>query len=110
SPRRAPEGLCLEAYDRELDYLFETLQRLGAGPREVEDLAQEVFVVLHRNWATLDRTRPLRRYLFGGAFRVVCTHRRRRTRESPHPALDAEDAGRSPEGRLQNKESVALLM
>jgi len=106
----APESSCLEAYDRELDYLFETLQRLGAGPREVEDLAQEVFVVLHRNWATLDRTRPLRPYLFGVAFRVVCTHRRRRTREIPHPALDAEDAGRSPEGHLQNKESVALLM
>ena len=106
----APESSCLEAYDRELDYLFETLQRLGAGPREVEDLAQEVFVVLHRNWPTLDRTRPLRPYLFGIAFRVVCAHRRRRTREIPHPALDAEDAGRSPEGHLQNKESVALLM
>jgi RNA polymerase sigma-70 factor (ECF subfamily) len=106
----APETSCIEVYERELDYLFETLQRLGAAPREVEDLAQEVFVVLHRNWPTLDTTRPLRPYLFGVAFRIVCAHRRRRAREIPYPGLDAEDAGGSPEGVLQSKESVQLLM
>ena len=82
-PAPAPETSCLEAYNRDLDYLFETLQRLGAGAREVEDLAQEVFVVLHRHWPALDTTRPLRPYLFGVAFRVVCAHRRRRKREVP---------------------------
>jgi RNA polymerase sigma-70 factor (ECF subfamily) len=109
-PAPAPETSCLEAYNRDLDYLFETLQRLGAGAREVEDLAQEVFVVLHRHWPALDTTRPLRPYLFGVAFRVVCAHRRRRKREVPWLGLDAEDSGSSPEGQLQSKESVALLM
>jgi RNA polymerase sigma-70 factor (ECF subfamily) len=109
-PVPAPESNCLEAYERELDYLFETLQRLGAAPREVEDLAQEVFVVLHRHWPTLDTTRPLRPYLFGVAFRVVCAHRRRRAREVPYPGLDAEDGSSSPEGLLQSKQAVALLM
>ena len=71
-PAPACESACLAAFDRELDYLFGTLRRLGAAPREVEDLAQEVFVVLHRNWPTVDTTRPLRPYLFGVAFRVVC--------------------------------------
>ena len=103
------ESSCLEAFDEELDYLFETLRRMGAGPREVEDLAQEVFVVLHRHWPTLDTTRPLRPYLFGVAFRIVCAHRRRRAREIPYAALDAEDGAVSPEGSLQSKESVALL-
>ena len=104
-----PESRCLEAFDRELDYLFETLQRLGAGPREVEDLAQEVFLVLHRNWPTLDLTRPLRPYLFGVAFRIVYAHRRRRAREIPYSGLDAPDTGTSPEGLLQSKQSVELL-
>jgi RNA polymerase sigma-70 factor (ECF subfamily) len=104
-----PLSSCLEAFDRELDYLFETLQRLGAGPREVEDLAQEVFVVLHRNWPTLDLARPLRPYLFAVAFRVVCAHRRRRAREIPYAGLDAPDTGTSPEGSLQSKQSVELL-
>jgi len=108
-PAPTPERNCFEAFDRELDYLFETLQRLGAGPREVEDLAQEVFLVLHRNWPTLDLTRPLRPYLFGVAFRVVCAHRRRRAREIPHPSVDAPDVGINPEGVLQSKQSVELL-
>jgi RNA polymerase sigma-70 factor (ECF subfamily) len=109
-PAPAPESSCVEAYDRELDYLFETLQRLGAAPREVEDLAQEVFVVLHRNWPLFDTTRPLRPYLFGVAFRIVCAHRRRRAREIPYPGLDAPDGGSSPEGALQSKQSLELLM
>lgn len=108
--RQTPENQCLAAFDSELDYLFETLRRLGAGPREIEDLAQEVFLVLHRNWSTLDTTRPLRPYLFGVAFRIVCAHRRRRAREIPTPALDLEDHTVSPEGSLQSKESVALLL
>jgi RNA polymerase sigma-70 factor (ECF subfamily) len=109
APSRALESACLHAFDTELDYLLETLQRLGAAPREIEDLAQEVFVVLHRNWPTLDTTRPLRPYLFGVAFRVVCAHRRRRAREVPFPALEAEDGAVSPEGWLQGKEAVTLL-
>ena len=86
-----PESNCLDGVRRELDYLFQTLRRLGARPREIEDLAQEVFLVLHRNWPTLDTTRPLRPYLFGVAFRIVCAHRRRRAREIPFAAVDAED-------------------
>jgi RNA polymerase sigma-70 factor (ECF subfamily) len=104
-----PEIACVEAFERELDYIFETLRRLGAAPREVEDLAQEVFVVLYRKWPSVDTTRPLRPYLFGVAFRIVCAHRRRRAREIPYAALDAEDSAASPEGSLQAKESVALL-
>ena len=105
-----PESACIEAFGQELDYLFATLRRLGAGPREIEDLAQDVFVVLYRNWPSLDLARPLRPYLFGVAFRVVCAQGRRRSREIPYPVLDPEDGGASPEGLLVNKESVALLM
>ena len=104
------ESNCLEAFDHELSYLFQTLQRLGASPREIEDLAQEVFVVLHRNWPTLDTTRPLRPYLFGVAFRIVSTHRRRGARETPYAVLDLEDGAPSPEASLQSKESAALLV
>ena len=109
-PEPTPGGSCIEAFDKELNYLFETMRRLGAVPREIEDLVQEVFVVLYRNWPTLDTTRPLRPYLFGVAFRIVCAHRRRRAREIPYPGLDAEDATVGPEGALQNKESLTSLM
>jgi RNA polymerase sigma-70 factor (ECF subfamily) len=107
---RPPESNCLAAFESEFDYLFETLRRLGAAPREIEDLAQEVFMVLYRNWATFDTTRPLRPYLFGVAFRIVCAHRRRRAREIPNAALDLEDSAASPERSLQSKESISLLL
>jgi RNA polymerase sigma-70 factor (ECF subfamily) len=109
-PVPTPESVCLDAFDRELDYIFVTLRRLGAAPSEIEDLAQEVFMVLHQKWTTVDLERPLRPYLFGVAFRIVCAHRRRSSREIPYPALDAEDGAPSPEGSLQSRESIKLLL
>ena len=111
SPPRAPapEGDCLETFERELDYMFGTLQRLGARPGDMEDLLQEIFVALYRNWPMLDTTRSLRPWLFGVAFRVIRTHRRRRAREAPHEGLDPEDSSPTPEAWLQGQESLALL-
>jgi RNA polymerase sigma-70 factor, ECF subfamily len=110
APATAPENACLDAFDRELDYIFATLQRLGAAPHEVEDLAQDVFVVLHRHWDSLEKDRPIRPYMFGVAFRIMCAHRRRRGREIPCAEIDAHDGAVSPEGNLQSKQSRALLM
>src|SRR5262245_10526057 len=108
-PPPAPEVGCLDTYDRELDYLYGTLQRLGARPADIDDLLQDVFVILCRNWSSLDVTRSLRPWLFGVAFRVVRTHRRRRARERCEADLDLEDAALSPEARLFGQESLALL-
>lgn len=66
--------------------------------------------MLHRKWPTLEFDRPLRPYLFAVAFRVVCAHRRRRAREIPFAQLDTEDHALSPEGALQSREAVRLLM
>lgn len=103
------EDECVRAFERELDYVFAALRRLGAPPSDVEDLAQDVFVVLLRNWTKLDAGRPLRPYLFGVAFRIVCAHRRRRLREVPHASFESEDAGPGPEKALQSHQAAALL-
>src|SRR5262252_7114610 len=109
-PKAEREASCIAVYEKELDYLFETLQRLGSSPREIEDLAHEVFLVMLRNWSDLDLSRPFRPYLFAIAFRVVCAHRRRRRREVPSGYVDAEDQATGPEERLQSKESTRLLI
>jgi RNA polymerase sigma-70 factor (ECF subfamily) len=67
-------------------------------------------VVLHRNWSSLDLTRPLRPYIFAIAFRMVCAHRRRQGREVPYAYLEAEEQAPGPEGSLRSKESAELLM
>lgn len=109
-PVPTADSACLKAFDDELDYIFATLQRLGAAPAEIEDLVQEVFLVLHRNWSSVDTTRPMRPYLFGVAFRIVCAHRRRRGREIPFADVDAADAAAGPESLLQSKEAIGVLV
>lgn len=109
SPVLTPESACLDAFERELEYIFATLRRLGASSHEVEDLAQELFVVLHRNWSVLDTSRPLRPYLFGIAFRLVSAHRRR-AREVLSVDFEAIDEAMSPECSLQSKQALGLLL
>ena len=110
SPRPTAEEACLEAFQGEFDYLCRTLRRLGAASSEVEDLAQEVFLVLHRTWADYDVSRPLRPYLFGIAFRIACAHQRRRARERPLAGADVEDRAPWPDRALQAKQDRALVL
>lgn len=103
------ESSCIEAFAREIDYLYATLQRLGARTPDLEDLLQDVFVVLYRHWDTLDLSRPLRPWLFGVAFRVVRAQRRRLSRETPYGGLELEDGAPGPEGWVQGQESLDTL-
>lgn len=67
--RVTPDEVCRDAFQRELDYIHRTLQRLGTAPAEMEDLAQDVLLALRRSWSHYDPKRPLRPYLFGVAVR-----------------------------------------
>ena len=63
-------------FDAEVPYVWKTLRRLGARPSDVEDLASEVWLTVHRRLDTYDRSRPIRPWLFGISFRVVTAERR----------------------------------
>ena len=108
-PNPDSETSCVAVYERELDYLLNTLQRLGANRHDAEDLAHEVFIVLHHNWKDIDLSRPFRPYLFAVAFRVVSAHRRRNRREVPCEYIEAEDQAIGPEEALQSRQSAQLL-
>jgi RNA polymerase sigma-70 factor (ECF subfamily) len=105
--RRAGDQACLDAFQRELDYVFRTLRRLGARPSEVEGLAQEVFLALRGAWSEYDPTRPLRPYLFGIAFRIALTYRRKR---KPEAGVDVDDAAPEPDGDLESQQARALVL
>jgi RNA polymerase sigma-70 factor (ECF subfamily) len=108
--RRPPAHPCLEAFQRELDYLMRSLRRLGVSRDDVEDLSHEVFLVLYRTWDKYDPGRPLRAYLFGIAFRVAANDRRKRRRESPRAVTDASDLGPGPDQALESKQARALVL
>jgi RNA polymerase sigma-70 factor (ECF subfamily) len=100
-------------YDRELAYLHRTLQRLGAAPSDLEDLAHEVFLVVHRRWADFDASLPLRPWLFGIAFRIVSAHRKRANREVPRSWdawLEIEDLGPRPDEAAELRQNRARVL
>jgi RNA polymerase sigma-70 factor (ECF subfamily) len=109
-PPLGADDACLDAYQRELDYLFRTLRRLGVAPSEIEDLAQEVFLILRRTWSDYDAARPLRPYLFAIAFRIASSHQRRRRRELPAGDVEIEDRAPRPDRALQIKQARALVL
>jgi RNA polymerase sigma-70 factor (ECF subfamily) len=110
APRMGVNDACLDAFQRELDYVFRTLRRLGTGPGEVEDLAQEVFLALRWSWSEYDPSRPLRPYLFGIAFRIASAHRRKFSREVAFGIVEVGDAGPGPDDALQIKQARATVL
>jgi RNA polymerase sigma-70 factor (ECF subfamily) len=59
-----------EVFEREFDYVWASLARLGVLPRDLEDVAQDVFVHVYRKLDNYDPDRPIRPWLF--AFAAGC--------------------------------------
>jgi RNA polymerase sigma-70 factor (ECF subfamily) len=103
------ERSCFDAFQSEFDYLCRTLRRLGSRSEDVEDDAHEVFLVLNRKWSEFDPSRPLRPYLFGIAFRVVASRKRRQARELP-TVLDETAGEGGPEEALEATRARELVL
>ncbi|WP_394834444.1 sigma-70 family RNA polymerase sigma factor [Pendulispora rubella] len=73
--RRSPT--LRDIFDSELHFVWRSLRRLGVPDRDLEDVAHEVFVVVHRHLGQYDPARPLRPWLFAMAFRCASEYRRR---------------------------------
>jgi RNA polymerase sigma-70 factor (ECF subfamily) len=106
----AVRGTCVDVFQQEFDYLCRTLRRLGVRTADVEDVAHEVFLVLMRRWDDYDASRALRPWLFGIAFRVVASHRRKSAREVPHAVVEPEDPRPKPEQKVVSDEARAIVL
>jgi RNA polymerase sigma-70 factor (ECF subfamily) len=93
--RPVPSDRFEAMYRAELPYVLRTLRRLGLSAADAADLAHDVFVVVHRRQGEYDRSRPLRAWLFGIAYRLAANHRGRAHRQVEIPtdpsALSAVD-------------------
>ena len=56
-------------------YVWHSLRRLGVYESDLEDVAHEVFIMLHKKMADYDRARPIRPWIFGFAFRYAARYR-----------------------------------
>jgi RNA polymerase sigma-70 factor (ECF subfamily) len=93
------------------EFVWLSLQRLGAPPSGVDDLFQEVFLVVHRQLGTFEGRSKLTTWLFAICVRVVSAHRRRarvrRETQLDDAELPADQV--SPEVLLQQGEMRAHL-
>jgi RNA polymerase sigma-70 factor (ECF subfamily) len=64
-------------YDEQHAFVWRSLLHLGVDPSAVDDGVQQVFLVVHRRFASYDRAMPLRAWLWGIARHVA--HNERRT-------------------------------
>jgi RNA polymerase sigma-70 factor (ECF subfamily) len=72
-------------FDREFSFVWNVLRQLGVHANDIEDVAHEVFITVHRHLGTYDPTRPIRPWLFGIATHAASDYRRlaRHKREAP---------------------------
>lgn len=108
APRRAPEPLDVgQVHAEQAAFVWRSLYRLGAAARDLPDLTQEVFVVVHRQRGTFDAERPIRPWLWGICLGVVRNYRKRAFRHHERSRAEPPDiVGRSdPEGELEAREA-----
>ena len=89
-----------------------SLRRLGVRDADVEDVAQDVFVTVHRKLETFDRTRSIRVWLFGICLRTASAHRRlarhrRHVHEETTPEVAAD--GPLPDDKLAAEQDRLLV-
>jgi RNA polymerase sigma-70 factor (ECF subfamily) len=85
-----------EIFGAELDYVWNSLRRLGIPDRDLEDLAHDVFFRVYERLVDYDPSRPLRPWLFGFAFRVASEYRRLFSNRREFLGADAEPADPAP--------------
>ena len=91
--------------------MLRTLRRLGVTERDVEDMAHEVFVAVHRELPKYDRTRPIRPWLFAFCFRIASHYRRKHRRETVQDVTgDVTDPSDIPDALLDRERKRRLVL
>jgi RNA polymerase sigma-70 factor, ECF subfamily len=67
-------------YDRYFDFVWRSLRRLGVSSSDLEDAAQDVFVVVHRRINSFEHRCTAKTWIFGIALRVAKAYRRQGAR------------------------------
>jgi RNA polymerase sigma-70 factor, ECF subfamily len=102
-------------FDEHARYVIRTLRHLGVGESDVDDVAQEVFVTVHRKLAEFEGRSKLRTWLYAICLRIASDHRRRayvvRERATDNPPVDTgERTGQEPDTSLESRAFVQELL
>ena len=76
-----------ELYDEHFDFVWRSLRRLGVAPSDLQDVAQEVFLVVHRRLAYFEGRSKVTTWLFS-----ICLHAARDRRRRAHVVHELVDS------------------
>lgn len=102
-------------FDEHARYVIRTLRHLGIKDADVDDVAQEVFVTVHRKLPEFEGRSKLRTWLYAICLRVASDHRRRaymvRERVTDSPRNDTgERRGDEPDTHVESRAFVQQLL
>jgi RNA polymerase sigma-70 factor (ECF subfamily) len=99
-------------YKEEFAFIWRLLRRLGVLERDLPDIAHDLFVVVFRRLPLYDRSRPVRPWLFGIAFRVVSDYRKsaRFRREILGSPPDLADQAPAADERVAAEQARAMVI
>ncbi len=99
-----------DVFSRHLDFVWRLARTLGLPPDDADDVAQEVFLVVHRRLHSFKPGRSMRAWLFGITRNVALTHHRTHTRrERRQSAVPPPLPGHGPEAALQLQQAAGLM-
>ncbi len=93
------------------DFVWRLLRRLGVEEADIDDAAQQVFLIAARRIGTIAEGRE-RTFLYGTALRIAATLRRslkRRRKWVETGPADAEAPQGTPHDELERRQALALL-
>ncbi|HET6146064.1 MAG TPA: RNA polymerase sigma factor [Polyangia bacterium] len=109
---RARQAAFRAVFQKEFDYVWTSLRRLGVDTRDLEDVAQDVFIHVHHRWPEYDAKRPIRPWLFAFAARCASDWRRLARHRVEVMGVSGEPAGVAPraDDALERSRDLALVL
>ena|SRR5579862_5553853 len=106
-----PQMTFEETYRAHFAFVWRSLRRLGVSEEDAADVAQEVFIVIHRKLPEFAGRSKLTTWLYGVCFRVASERRR----AAPRPPLAEQEAASlvarpvDPAASAERNQGLALL-
>ncbi len=97
-------------YDQHFVFVWKSLRRLGVPPGNMDDAAQDVFLVVHRKLEGFEGRSTVRTWLFGIAHLVALGYRKQRVMPAaPEPPDELASPGASPLERAAHGEALRFV-
>lgn len=98
-----------QLFEMHAAFTLRLVRRLGVHESDMEDVAQEVFLIAHRRIADLDAEANPRNWLFGIARRVVANYLRKSHRVRERPSQEVVSSHGDPAAEMDLRRARALL-